>query len=49
MSEAMKVVQGEIDEMTKTGGSEPPLSSPPVGMVNGREHEDTGDSVMGNF
>lgn len=49
MSEAVKVVQGEIDEMTKSVGSETPFSSPPSGMANGREHDDTRDSVMGNM
>ncbi|KAK2758959.1 hypothetical protein FQN54_003057 [Arachnomyces sp. PD_36] len=48
MSEAMKVVQGEIEDMTKAAGSESPPSSPNF-SVDGHEHDDPGDNVMGNL
>ena len=48
MSEAVKVVQGEIDEMTKAMGSETSLSTP-SGIANSGELGDNGDSMMGNL
>lgn len=50
MSEAVKIVQSEIVEMTRSVESESPSSPIGPGIANGHEHDDdNGDSVMGNL